>query len=393
MWTVTRNVLLSIVCATLLVEITLRAGLGFVVGKEALLYGIVDRQNDQGVANHGNVIDDAFSKYYPGQVKTDTDIEGKPFELIINKHGYRGEDFAISKPVGTARIVTLGASSTFGYHARDNETYPYFLEMNLQAACPNTPVDVINLGIPHLDISQIIALYEADGVPLNADFVTYYEGINDSQGGAWRSAAAPSLKQNVKRIVREKILAAALLKQLMRQEATFTEEQLRATTQTTAERYALALNDLRDAVHKSGSRLIVATQLAKSDLFMDPKDISNVTYEQELALIEAQLQQDGSVLESERILVTHAELMKLTRQWSAEHEIPLVDVIDRFGDHREELVSWVHLSPRGNQLVAKAFSDELKYLVCPEQHSGSGSTIALEDRRYELEQNLDIEPQ
>src|SRR5262249_13086620 len=83
---------------------------------------------------------------------------------------------------GVTRVVTLGASSTFGFSDRDDETYPYYLEQFLNHDAHGKRFEVINLGIPHLKSDQIAALFEQEALPLRPDVVTFYEGINDSWG-------------------------------------------------------------------------------------------------------------------------------------------------------------------------------------------------------------------
>lgn len=78
-------------------------------------------------------------------------------------------------------MVTLGASSTFGYYTRDDETYPHYLERYLsQRLAAGSRAEVINLGIPHLRSEEILALFRAEGLPLDPDVVTVYLGANDS---------------------------------------------------------------------------------------------------------------------------------------------------------------------------------------------------------------------
>ena len=47
----------------------------------------------------------AYSKYFPGEVKTDTDQHGGLFKVTMNKHGFRGKSHAIAKGPGDVRIV------------------------------------------------------------------------------------------------------------------------------------------------------------------------------------------------------------------------------------------------------------------------------------------------
>jgi len=55
--------------------------------------------------------------------------------LSINSHGFRGKEFSIAKPDDVIRVLTLGASSTFGFFNKDDETYPYLLEQRLNKLC------------------------------------------------------------------------------------------------------------------------------------------------------------------------------------------------------------------------------------------------------------------
>ena len=96
-------------------------------------------------------------------------------------HLFRGRDFQTQKAPGVIRVVTLGASSTFGYYDRDEETYPFLLETLLNAESPESlRFEVINLGIPHLKMASIYQLFMAEALPLQPDIVTFYEGNNDA---------------------------------------------------------------------------------------------------------------------------------------------------------------------------------------------------------------------
>ena len=123
-----------------------------------------------------------YTKYFPREVRIDHDPEtGDTFRVAINGHGFRGPEFRQTKPAGVIRVVTLGASSTFGYYNRDNETYPHFLELEFNARCGGQRTfEVINLGILHTKAKQNVALFRREAVPLSPDVVTFYEGINDN---------------------------------------------------------------------------------------------------------------------------------------------------------------------------------------------------------------------
>ena len=65
----------------------------------------------------------------------------------------------------------------------------------------------------------------------------------------------------------------------------------------------------------------------------------------------------------EVFFLVHDELMKAERQWATANNIPYADVIGSMDSNRQYLVSWVHLNPAGNRVVASVLTDEiLKYI-------------------------------
>ena len=59
--------------------------------------------------------------------------------------------------------------------------------------------------------------------------------------------------------------------------------------------------------------------------------------------------------------------MDALREWASRNNIALVDIIKILNEERDVLVSssWVHLTPRGNMLVAEAFAEEILRTECP----------------------------
>ena len=142
--------------ALLLVELGTRVVFSIAAGHSLLLYGIgsVDPQQRKGMLfpridrihwHRVLTADDrekvfveheagVYSKYLPGQFKRNRDEYGQLNDISINNRGFRGRDISSDKPSGVFRVVTLGASSTFGYRNRDQETYPHYLEQYLNRA-------------------------------------------------------------------------------------------------------------------------------------------------------------------------------------------------------------------------------------------------------------------
>lgn len=182
----------------LLMERTVRAFFATRVGNRIFLYGTPWFRQlripapEQSVQIHRNKVGDyqpyapyragTYSKYFPYETKvSDSPDHHEVYPVRINNHGFRGKDFAIEKSPGTLRVLTLGSSSTFGYHDRDDETYPYYLEQLLnESPWDGMRFEVINFGIPHATSDNIVAMFLAEGVQLDPDVVTLYEGANDS---------------------------------------------------------------------------------------------------------------------------------------------------------------------------------------------------------------------
>ena len=96
----------------------------------------------------------------------------------VNVWGYRGDPVGRKKP-GETRVVVLGGSTAFGYGLPWNESWPYYLELKINARRDGlTPVRVVNLGIP-ADTARTFVTTLADYAYLDYDIACFYEGYND----------------------------------------------------------------------------------------------------------------------------------------------------------------------------------------------------------------------
>jgi lysophospholipase L1-like esterase len=95
-----------------------------------------------------------------------------------NSYGFRGGDFPVNKSPGTIRIVCLGASTTEGI-GYDNETYPFYLQQELNQVYPGKKIEVINAGHHAYKARDNLALLEQYILPLNPDLIIFYEAAND----------------------------------------------------------------------------------------------------------------------------------------------------------------------------------------------------------------------
>jgi len=401
-----KKILFSLILAVLLaliLELGARIVFAFHVGPRVLLYGtsayrnIVVLPGESGIrlagdhdahrkgrhAAVGNTDQEVrtgkggYAKYFPGESKVDFDEHGVKFAASINDRGFRGGNFELQKAPGVIRVVALGASSTFGYYDRDNETYPYYLETILDRESDTADFEVINFGIPHLTSSQIVELFQAEVLPLNADVVTFYEGINDASqmpDAVWSSKreekTAESWYGSMRRrlssftpirdayaVARERLIVAALVDSLLTSDVlTYDEHDLRQHLEGKSSLFLENISSLRAACLERGIIFVVLNQQARS---MMERDVKGVTYEEEAKLVSQKLKETGSITHQEKTFLAHQVLMRDLEAWAEAEGVPFVDIIDELNQDREVVLSWVHLNPRGNMMIAEALAKEI----------------------------------
>lgn len=312
-----------------------------------------------------------YSKYFPKQNRRDNDTDYVSFEVTINNHGFRGEDYSNKRTPGVLRVVTLGASSTFGYRNRDHQTYPYQLQSVLNEklqtdSCEDVVAfEVINLGIPHTTSKQNVALYLAEGKSLKPDVVTFYEGVNDTNIGmdSLRWELLPYYRRVI-RYYKDYFVTCALLDSIVLNRIEhYTQDTLNRLVEGKSEAFVNNIDQIRKDVENEGGIFFVATQQAKS--LMIPRDaIRGVSYSEESAAVKQKLKETGKVNVHELWFLVHNDLMSKLRQKTQEDGQSLIDIIAAMDDRRDYLVSWVHLDPDGNKLVAEEFAEAIFEATC-----------------------------
>jgi hypothetical protein len=104
-----------------------------------------------------------------------------PTGLTTNQFGWRGPPIALIRHPNTIRIAAVGASTTVGGHTLPF-SYPEFLQhwLNTWAESSGYDVDfeVINTGREGLNSNDIVKVVQYEVLPLDVDYVIYYEGSN-----------------------------------------------------------------------------------------------------------------------------------------------------------------------------------------------------------------------
>jgi hypothetical protein len=398
-----------IVAVALLLELTLRGYFALQVGPRALAYGTpwhrdafsehrkeeLIREHERElvgwsknestfdtVSQHNNE-QHGYFKFFPNETKYIKDIDSdKIFPVTINSHGFRGKEFSLSKPDDVIRVLTLGSSSTFGFFNKDDETYPYLLERRLNELCQGPKrFEVINFAIPDSGVFEIRAMFMAEGLTLDPDVITFYEGRNDSARvlptdfrqaggngtstdwlhGVWNAATRTVM---LARFVDEQFAAHT------RYLAADAIESLRNISARTSKWFFFDLDRIRQVAKRKNIVLIIANQQANSKSWFgipaaQRMGQKGVTYSDEVAGIERILERGESISGYESDFLIHARLMRELRTWAEKNKLPFVDIIRLLDHERQHLVSWVHLDAYANGVVADALADEiLKHKSC-----------------------------
>ncbi len=100
---------------------------------------------------------------------------------VLNAVGTRGPEIEQRKPAGTLRVVTAGASETFGLYESTDREYPRQLEDSLRASVAGSScrdifrnVEVVNTALPGMSLPTVVLDLQHRIATLAPDYVVYY---------------------------------------------------------------------------------------------------------------------------------------------------------------------------------------------------------------------------
>lgn len=107
-----------------------------------------------------------------------------PTGLTTNQFGFRGRELTVQKPAGVVRIGFVGASTTVEAHGLPHSA-PELVEhwLNLWAAQRGLAVrfETLNAAREAIQSPDLLAIVEDELLPLDLDYLVYYEGANQLQ--------------------------------------------------------------------------------------------------------------------------------------------------------------------------------------------------------------------
>jgi lysophospholipase L1-like esterase len=103
--------------------------------------------------------------------------------IETNSLGYRGKEVTLQKPPRTFRILGLGDSVMWGAGVQDSETYLRLLERELNqsfSATTHLRFEIVNTGVIGYSTHQELLTLQRDGIRLSPDVVVVGFELNDS---------------------------------------------------------------------------------------------------------------------------------------------------------------------------------------------------------------------
>lgn len=297
--------------------------------------------------------------------------DGGPHKgYFINTAGYRGPDFAITKPKGITRIVIVGGSSAFDVNSKDSNDregtdWPHFAERLLKKKGFEN-IELINAGIPgHASFDSLGRLYSQLWI-YEPDYVLLYNSWNDikyfrklTPENPLISLIEPDEKPNPfleyqgwwDRLLSHSQLYVKFRNQYygwkfpVDREGVIAEGEYQDAFSSYAVRqYRLNVELFADACRNIGATPIFLTEAT----LVSPNNSA-----EERKLIGYHYQ-----------LLTHSALVKaleetyqVIRSIGQEKQVAVLDITKEFNGHRELFTDHVHLTARGSEQLAKRVAE------------------------------------
>lgn len=307
------------------------------------------------------VAHDGYFKFEPNTVVTQGPIADLQIPSKINNIGLRGlDEVAIGKPVGSLRVVSMGGSSTFGYHARDEHTYPALLEAKLSASLDHE-IEVINAGVPSYLTDNIHALFEKELAAYEPDIVTIYSAYNDAtsilEASSWQRASRWLHDHVATYVALGRAVRALTDVELYSKWSKYVAAPSPEYVQTQIDLHVDAYRDNLEAVVADAEAIGATVVLIRQPMAIGYNSGDDrPDYADAVEAARARLD-SGEDLDGPNVtLLIHAALLDALDDIAAAHDLPVVDNVRLVDENKSRLLTYVHLSEEGNNALAEALA-------------------------------------
>jgi lysophospholipase L1-like esterase len=376
-----------VVSIILILELFARVGISLVKGESAWLrYGI----SSHPASSYGYLGGDYYREFPEGYLGFSPKMHRSVNwagggDVSINKYGFRGADFSVSKPENTFRVVALGESSTFGFHVGDGSSWPYLLNKKFDGKSINgKKVEVINLGLPWYTTQNQIKLLDF-ALGLSPDLVIFMGGANDHVYlGLKKLANSQSYARQFLSIIEDhslffyksKLLLGRYLKgNAEPREFTIDKKYVdgdfleKSITSTFIAPVEENLAKMANRIRLSGSRFLVVSQMRvpiSKDFFEELRlkeklssNFENIEYRIKTSnyytyqnYINDRLNKGDGLDVINTIQYVHYKFTSDLRTFCKKNGIEFVDFVEKTNGNFSNFVSDLHLTEEGNDIFA-----------------------------------------
>jgi len=209
---------------------------------------------------------------------------------------------------------------------------------------------------------------------MNPDVVTFYEGRNDTRILLDELTAEKRKKQNIaassleaaQSYLKKYFLTVRVIEELrgQRSKSTLNNRKLEQLAEPIRLLFMRNLQKIYDKTKEHNIYFIPITQQINSKAphgfpKAERAKFRGLTYEAEMEAIRKKADRMQPLVPLEIAALTHSLLMRDVRNWAKAESLPMIDFIRIMNNDRHQLISWVHLTPEGNGMLARAISSKI----------------------------------
>ncbi len=299
------------------------------------------------------------NKMTPGKFKH------KDISYVINSKGFRGKEFKEVKD--KFRILSFGGSTTIGLESPENKTYPFQLEEILNQSFGG--YEVINMGFGSKSLNFIKSLYINEAINYKPDIITIYSNRNSIlyDGGFSRKKINLKILKTTT-YLQENVMTYRLLVKIFNRfnDIAIENKNLKSpfNKKGISEDYLIngyknTLLEIIEISKKNGIRVA----LIKQAYFIKPelqKIINDYTINELIKLFrEEYFIKKFNLTVEENFWLILGTIINKNLDLLKDTNVIIIDPINKLIINKENFVDYLHLSPRGNSVLANEIYEKV----------------------------------
>ena len=301
-------------------------------------------------------------------------LKGDRFiEYTINSKGFRGKEFHLEKKT-KLRIISFGGSTTMGMESPDNLTYPAQLEKMFKDI--NIDMEVLNFGFGSKSLNFIRELFFFEGVNYEPDFITIYSARNpimyDSIGTKIKAEEVKFLQiKKINLYLINNIMTFRLMFKIYRKILSANidtkkiispfNEKIEHNIYYFTDQYFDTIKQIVNVANKKKIKVV----LIKQAIYVEPeiqREIQNKSINELISSLQNLRENPLRSLDYNDSfwIVTISILNKHFDKFKNYENVLIVDPIDKLISSKENFEDYMHLTPKGNAIIADSIFQKIK---------------------------------